>query len=270
MSSLPTRARNEPMTLRLIGQVVGRWKWIWIPAVVLGLVAGAGLFEKTPKTYTVTSSYVFLSPAKDTTGLASNPFITGGNGLPQTADLVALTLTDKANLAKFTAGHPKLQYTIARDPSVNATLVNVSVQDVSASSAFSALDALGTAVQAQLAELQKLAGAPTSQWITASRLTRDENPTVSIAKGLRNGALGLVGMLVLAVVVMVFAERIRIRRTTRAGRGAPRDSSVVETPRIEPDRRFKQLRTAASRRRPSAPEDPEEREDPDRHDEIRA
>ena len=215
------RTKSEPMTVGGIGRTVVRWKWIWIPMLIVGVLAGAGLYVKTPATYTAASSYVFISPVKSATGVAGNPFITGSNGLGQTADLVSLQLTDAENTKKFAAGHPKLEYTMALDPSVSATLLVITVDDDSPTSALQTLDELGDAVQQQLSTLQESAGAPKTQWITATRLTRDQKPTVSIMKGIRNGALGFGGMFLLAIVGVVLAEIIRTRRS-----GASRSSQV--------------------------------------------
>lgn len=240
------------MTLRTIWRVIARWKWIVIPGLVLALGAGGALFLRTPKTYTVEASYLFLSPVKDTKGVASNPFLQLGNGVAQAVDVLAVSLTDGQTVRSFTAHEPKLTYTAARDLSVAAPLMVISVEDVDRKAAASTLASLGTILGERLNSMQQNAGAPQNQWITMSELTNDPKPTIGYADAIRNGVLGFGAVMLVVFIVVAIAERIRVRvearRERRAENGTekhrksrkkrrtppPEEASVVVDPPDEP------------------------------------
>lgn len=213
------------MTLRTIWRVIARWKWIVIPGLVLALGAGTAMFLRTPKTYTVEASYLFLSPVADTKGVASNPFLQLGNGVSQAVDVLAVSLTDGQTVRSFTKNEPKLEYTAARDASVGAPLMVISVQDVNQKAAAATLASLGTILAERLNSMQAKAGAPQTQWITMTKLTDDPKPKVGYSDGIRNGVLGLAAVLLVTFIAVAIAERIRVHRETRRERlkaeGAP-------------------------------------------------
>lgn len=200
------------MTLRSIWRVIARWKWIVIPGLVVALCAGAALFLRTPKTYTVEASYLFLSPVKDTKGVASNPFLQLGGGVDQAVDVLSVSLVDGQTVRSFTKHEPQLQYTAARDQTVAAPLMLISVQDVDRKAAASTLASLGTILGTRLNAMQQQAGAPPGQWITMTKLTDDPKPKIGYSDGIRNGVLGFAAVLLLAFIAVAVAERIRVHR----------------------------------------------------------
>lgn len=208
------------MTLRTIWRVIARWKWIVIPGLILALGAGTALFLRTPKTYTVEASYLFLSPVADTKGVASNPFLQLGNGVSQAVDVLAVSLTDGQTVRGFTKKAPKLEYTAARDVSVGAPLMVISVQDVDQKTAAATLASLGTILAERLNALQQQAGAPPTQWITMTQLTDDPKPKIGYSDGIRNGVLGVGAVLLLTFLVVAIAERVRVRWEARRERRA--------------------------------------------------
>jgi hypothetical protein len=209
------------MTLRTIWAVIARWRWILIPGLLLALGGGAALFLQTPRTYTVQASYLFLSPVKDTKGIASNPFLQLGNGVSQAVDVLAVSLVDGETVRTFTKTAPKLTYTAARDLSVAAPLMVITVEDVKLQTASSTLASLGGILDQRLDALQKNAGAPQGQWITMTKLTSDPKPKIGYSDGIRNGVLGFVGALLFVFIVIGIAERIHVKRAaTRARREA--------------------------------------------------
>jgi hypothetical protein len=208
------------MTLRTIWAVIARWKWIIIPGLILGLAGGAAAFLKTPKTYSVEASYLFLSPVKDVKGIASNPFLQLGNGVSQAVDVLAVSLVDGKTVRQFTDRAPQLKYTAGRDISVGAPLMAIMVQDVNLDTARSTLTSLGGILQTRLDSLQSSAGAPRGQWITMTELTNDPKPKIGYSDGIRNGVLAFVGILLLTLIIVAIAERVRVRRQGKRDRRA--------------------------------------------------
>ena len=199
------------MTLRSIWRVITAWKWIAIIGTVLALAGGTATFLVTPPTQTVTSSYLFLSPVKDTKGVAGNPFLQLGNGVPQIVDVLAISLSDGDTVRKYTDDDPDLTYTASRNLGVSAPLLVISVESTNLAQSDSTLDALGEDLAKRLSELQTEADARASQWITMTRLTRDPEPEIGYADPLRNGVLVLFGVGSLTAAIIVICERRRLK-----------------------------------------------------------
>ncbi|UAJ78973.1 hypothetical protein IT072_17425 [Leifsonia sp. ZF2019] len=204
------------MTLRSIWAIVVRWKWVLLPGLVVALGVGGFLFMKTPRTYTVESSYLFLSPVKDVKGVAGNPLLTLGNGVPLSVDVVAVSLMDGDTVRTFSEHHPDLKYTVSRDTSLAAPLMTISVEDSDLAYARSTLDALGKLVPSRLDALQQKAGAPQEQWVTTTNLTTDRKPTISYSTPIRNGLIGFAGVMLVVGIAVAIAERIRAGHAQRA------------------------------------------------------
>lgn len=204
------------MTLRSIWAVVVRWKWVLLPGLIVALGVGGFLFMKTPRTYTVESSYLFLSPVKDVKGVPGNPLLNLGNGVPLSVDVVAVSLMDGDTVRSFSEHHPDLKYTVTRDTSLAAPLMTISVEDSNLAYARSTLTALGKLVPSRLDSLQQKAGAPQEQWVTTTNLTTDIKPTVSYSTPIRNGLIGFLGVMLIVGIAVSIAERIRAGHAQRS------------------------------------------------------
>lgn len=214
------------MTLRNIWAFIARWKWVLIPGLLLALVGGGAAFYFTPFTYTVSSSYLFLSPVKDAaTGAAGNPLLQLGNGVSVTVDVLSVSLMDDATVRTYTAHAPELKYKAARDTSVLAPLLVISVQDTSLKVAKATLDSLQTELAARLDELQQRAGAPKAQWVTIRELTQDPKPELDFSDPVRNGILVLLVLTLLLLVSVALTDR---RRSGRSYDRLQRENSSSE------------------------------------------
>jgi hypothetical protein len=210
------------MTLRNIWEFLVRWRLALIPGLVLALAGGGAAFYYTPYTYTVSASYLLLSPVKDaTTGASGNPFLQLGNGVSVTVDVLSVSLMDGETVRKYTAHAPDLTYTAERVTSVAAPLLELSVQDTNLKVAKSTLDSLGALLGERLDALQQQAGAPEGQWVTLKNLTHDPKPVLGFSDPVRNGVLAFLAVALLILAFVGLADR---RRTRREGRDAAPDT----------------------------------------------
>lgn len=200
------------MTLTSIWAVISRWRWVVIPGLVIALGAGVAAFAYTPFTYTVESRHLFLSPVTDVKGVAGNPFLQFGNGLTQTVDVIAVSLTDGETQLKYTADAPELKYGAIRDLSVSAPLLVITVEYTDPVFAYRTLDSLGDEMSQRLVKLQRDANAPKAQWVSITPISRDPEPELGFGDPVRNGVIALGGVLVLLFAVVALADRRRSNR----------------------------------------------------------
>lgn len=200
------------MTLRTIWAVISRWRWVVIPGVLLAIAGGAAAFWYTPITQTVEARYLFLSPVVDTKGVAGNPFLQLGNGVAQAVDILAVSLTDGETERKYTDDAPTLKYGATRDLAVTAPLMVITVEYTDPEVAYDTLDSLGRDMTRRLTTLQENAGAPRTQWVTITPISRDPEPELGFGDAIRNGVIGFGGLMLLLLTVVALADR---RRSTR-------------------------------------------------------
>jgi hypothetical protein len=226
------------MTLRKLWLMLRRWRWIVIPGLVLAELAGVAAGYFSPVSYRVQSSYLFLSPVTGADGSAGNPFLQLGNGVSTTVDILAVSLSDVITTESYTQGAPDLTYTAVRDASLSAPILVITVEDVSVDNAYKTLDALGADLSERLDALQERAGAPQGQWVTATQLTRDPKAEVSLAIPIRNGVAAGLGVILLTLLVMAFAERRANSRQQRvptvAGGGSGSPGEFTHQPEPAP------------------------------------
>jgi hypothetical protein len=213
------------MTLRRFWEMLARWKWLVISGLVIALAAAAGAVFLTPPTQTVTSSYLFLSPVRNADGIAGNPFLQLGNGVAQAVDVLSLSLMDGETVRGYTEDAPDLTYVAARDTALSAPVLEISVEYTDPDIAFATLDSLGEMMTDRLETIQREAGAPRTQWITASQLTRDPEPELGFGDAIRNAVLAFGGVLFVVLSSAALLERRRLRKTEAAG-------STVDRPAV--------------------------------------
>jgi hypothetical protein len=203
------------------------WRWVAIGGLFLALGFGTGMFLMTPKSYTVTGSYMLLSPVQTVEGKAGNPFLQLGNGVGTLADLLSVSLRDGETSRGYTEQAPQLKYSVARDTSIAAPLILLKVEDATSANAFKVRDSLAGLLAARLDSMQKDAGAPHDLWVTLSPLTSDTRPATDYSSPIRNSALTLLGTLLVTLLLTGILERRRIRRGRRnkpSARGLERSS----------------------------------------------
>jgi uncharacterized protein involved in exopolysaccharide biosynthesis len=201
------------MTLRRFWEMIARWKWLVISGLVLATAAAAGAVYLTPPTQTVTSSYLFLSPVRNSDGIAGNPFLQLGNGVSQAVDVIALSLMDGETVRSYTENASDLKYVAARDAALTAPVLELSVEYTDPDVAFTTLDSLGETMVDRLEAIQQEAGAPRTQWISASPLTRDPEPELGFGDVIRNAVLAFSGVLLVTLSSVALLERRRLRKT---------------------------------------------------------
>ena len=217
------------MSLRIIWSTIARWRWIMIPFLLLAIGGGAFVFVNSPRTFTVDSSFLFLSPVKDIEGIAGNPFLQPGSGVPQTVDVLAVSLADEATVRQLTKSAPDLKYTATRNLAVGAPLMHLTVEYTELATARKTLDALGGLLLDRLSELQSNAAAPASQWITMTKLTDNQKPTLGYSDPIRNGVLVLFGLIGLGLLTVAIAEKDRFRRESTLHAAEDRQQAEPET-----------------------------------------
>jgi uncharacterized protein involved in exopolysaccharide biosynthesis len=206
------------MSLQEFFQMLGRWKRVVIPGVVLALAAGGLMFSLNGPTYSQTESYLLLSPVQTEAG-PTNPFLTLGNGTSLTASVLAAKASDGETVRQVTADAPNLTYTVALDTSVAAPLIVVTVEDADEGQVVQALETLGQDLATTLNQLQRDSGAPETSWVTIRKFTADPEATASWSTPLRNGIAAVVAVGLLVLLLVALLERRR-RRPRAAGRDA--------------------------------------------------
>lgn len=213
------------MTLHTIWSFLVRRRWVLIPGLVVSLLCAGAAFFFTPITYTVSSSYLFLSPVLDAeTGTAGNPLLQLGNGVSVTADVLSVSVMNGETVRKYTNGHPNLEYTVARDTSVSAPLMVVTVTDTELTSAETTLNSLETELGQRLERLQQQAGAPRSQWVTMKEITRDPKPELGFVEPVRNSVLAFLG----AGIILLGSVALKDRRSSSRSLDRQRAESGTE------------------------------------------
>ena len=223
------------MSLRIIWSTIARWRWIMIPFLVVAIGAGAVAFFLSPRSYAVDSSFLFLSPVRDIDGVAGNPFLQQGTGVPQTVDVLAVSLADEATVREVTKSAPNLKYTATRNLAVGAPLMHLTVEYTDLATARKTLDTLGGLLLDRLSELQSNAAAPASQWITMTKLTDNQKPTLGYSDPIRNGVLVLFGLIGLGFLTVALAEKDRFRRESTLHAAEDRQQAEPETAEPETD-----------------------------------
>jgi hypothetical protein len=204
------------MTLSNLWLFVLRWRWTLIPGLILALGGGTAAFLYTPPTYTLSASYLFLSPVRIGDDAPGNPFLQLGSGVSLAVDVVAVSLTDGDTVKRYTADAPDLTYSAVRDRSGAAPVMIVSVVDTNLAAVRSTLTSLGKDLLRELDSLQQAAGAPQSQWVTATALTQDSEPTVGYGIPVRNGILAFLAVALFVLCTAASIERFRLRSRARA------------------------------------------------------
>jgi hypothetical protein len=194
------------VNFRDVVRVLARRRWVLVPAIVLALLAAGGCYTAAPPAYTQAESYLLLYPLEGVNG-PGNPFLNLGNGVGMAASVLATKTNAPDTAARLTSGLPGLTYTVAPDPASTAPILDVIVNDQDRAAVSRGLDSVGDELVTQLASLQQATGAPEASWVTISRLTRDPEPTPSHKARLRNGVVALAGILVLALLLVVWLER---------------------------------------------------------------
>ena len=195
-------------------RVVGRWKWVIGPGLVMALVIGAAVFVLDQPVYTRIQSYLLLAPVETPTG-PGNPFLYAGNGVGLTASVLTARVNDSATAQTLTADAPSLEYTVAVNQEVAAPLIEVSATDPDARVVNRTLDALGAELDSELELLQADSGAPLDSWVTIRQLTENPQSTASFAAPLRDAVSAFIGCVAIVMLGVTVLERRYRRRAAQ-------------------------------------------------------
>jgi hypothetical protein len=188
-----------------------RWKWVIIAGTVVAAVAGATVFVQGVPTYTRTANYLLLAPVETPDG-PSNPFLYLDNGVEMTASVLAAKLMDGETATALTAQAPGVTYLVGLNPEVNAPLIAARVTDTDQDAVDATLADIGSRLARELADLQRVSGAPQNTWVTLQEVINDPRPTASRATPLRNALGAALGCELLALGLVALLERRRLRR----------------------------------------------------------
>src|SRR4051812_17414900 len=159
-------------------------------------------------------SYLLLYPVMSEGG-PTNPFLQLGNGVSMAGSVLATKVSAGSAAGSLTADHPGLTFSVALDSSSGAPIVAVSAQDRDPEVLATTLDRLGQDLVTQLADLQKVSGAPEDSWVTISRLTHDPQALESHSDGMRNGGAAAAGVLLFFALLVLLVEWRSVRRARR-------------------------------------------------------
>jgi hypothetical protein len=211
------------MTLAALWRVLIRRRWVIVPGLLIALVAGAAAFTTVQPDYSQSRSYLLLSPVVTESG-RGNPFLQLGNGVGMAASVLSKKVSDGQTTQAITRSEPGLRYTVALDPTTSAPVLVVTAQAPTPGVVASSLDRVGAQLSAQLAALQRAAGAPEAGWVTISPLTEDVGPKASYSGALRTAVAAVAGVLVLVFLLAAALEARRAGAERRHQRGSVRIS----------------------------------------------
>jgi hypothetical protein len=213
------------MNLHALTQTVRRHKLATIPVLLLA-IAGIGyvVAVKSP-TFEAKSSYILVpgAPAPTTTQTAQNPALKNENtynplandgGLSIVADALSEAMSSASAAAVVAHDGGGLgSYTVAPDTIYYGTppIVDITADGPTAAAATSTAEAVGRAMQKQLATMQAAQGTSPRYWIALLELAQPDNPTMQLSSKLRD----LVAVIAAAVVLLFVIVSILNAREER-------------------------------------------------------
>lgn len=217
------------MTIRAFMQIVRRWIVVVAVGALLAAGAGAAAFLLTSRTYEVSARYLFLSSGIDAQGRQGNPFLDIGNGIGVLIETVSVSMLDGQTVRRFSSGDSSVEYTIARDTTVSAPVMLITVTADTGIGAFSVLDSLGTEASNRSHDFQVSAGAGEALLVRDTLLTRSLEAKADYVAAIRNGAVVALGIFVATMALVLILDR---RAARRGGLEALQDqqSGIVSPP----------------------------------------
>jgi hypothetical protein len=166
-----------------------------------------------------TTAEVLMLPPKATGELApgqiNNPYLSLG-GLEGVTDVLARALTDQAMARSLQARNFAGSYTVARDLSSAAPMLQVTVDDVSPARSLDTLAFLLGRIPPELEDAQLNSGVSRSALVVSTVLTRDTEPTTLRKSQIRALVVALAfGLALTFVGAAVLDGYLRGRRTGR-------------------------------------------------------
>jgi hypothetical protein len=208
-----------------------RKHWILTSVLVLlTLVAAMGAWTKISGPYQSTSQVVFLASQQASKPNGDNPYLSFGDTLGTTADIVRREVMDPRIVAALAARGFTDTYDVENDPLGIGPMLDVTATGPTKAGVMATQVAVTDEVQTQLQELQTQF-LPKNQ-ITSMVVTSSPKATLMVSKKARPlVAVLVVGfVLVLAIPQVVDAAQNRIR--SRRKKGSPRPWARIETPPV--------------------------------------
>lgn len=218
--------------------------------LIAGLILVVGLVMVTlrfvPITYDARSSILLLPPSSSIEK-GGNPFLNLG-GLDLVAGVLGKSLTDSETAKRIAPPGSKAAYTVAKDPSVSGSVLEVVASNTSPDAAFTTLNAVLNLATEKLNQLQDAAGASEQTHVRLMVITNNTEAEPIIASLARTLivviAAGLSATLLLAISIDSMVRRRRTKKadqerervndtspappTDRAGRSGPPRDEVPE------------------------------------------
>ena len=215
-----------------LGQVLLRRWYLLLVGVLCAVGAGFVTFQAVPPGYTA-SAEVLLLPPGPTVPEDGNPYLSL-SGLTPAGDVLARALSDPQAADEIAASGGRGQYTVALDGDSPAPLVFVAAEAETSQDALKTRDLVLERLPAALRQIQTAANVPSDAYITASEVTRTDEPVKEVKPQIRALVMAVGGVLVLtflgtAATDAVLARRL-VRRTARQARPEPSTARHAQAP----------------------------------------
>ena len=215
-----------------LGQVLLRRWYLLLVGVLCAVAAGFVTFQAVPPAYTANAE-VLLLPPDPTVPEDGNPYLSL-SGLTPAGDVLARALSDPKTAEEIAAAGGRGQYTVALDGDSPAPLVVVEAEAETALDALKTRDLVLERLPAALRQIQTAANVPSDAYITASGVTRTDEPLKEIKPQIRALVMVVGGALVLtflgtAATDAILGRRL-VRRTARQARPEPNAPRHAQTP----------------------------------------
>jgi capsular polysaccharide biosynthesis protein len=207
--------------------LVRRW-YLVLPALIIAVTVAFEVFLVVPPTYRVQARLLLLPSAASSGPVAGagNPYLSLSAGLGQTAQVIALAVTDEKSVVALSKLGATAAFTVGLDPAANAPIIVATASSVNAANAEKTLSLVVQQVRAQLSNAQVAAGAPKNSFISLSVLTQSARPAKVTKTQLRDGIAAGVGVLIVLMIPIFLFERASLARKAR--RKASREAAVAD------------------------------------------
>ncbi|HTC68572.1 MAG TPA: hypothetical protein VK662_03310 [Acidothermaceae bacterium] len=221
------------MSLRdVLRTLVRRW-YLVLPALIIAVTVAFEVFLVVPPTYRVQARLLLLPSAASSGPVAGagNPYLSLSAGLGQTAQVIALAVTDPKSVAALSKLGADASFNIGIDAAAAAPILVATASSVNAANAEKTLSLVVQQVRAQLQNAQAAAGAPKNTFISLSVLTQSAKPSKVTKTQLRDGLAAGIGALVVLLIPIFLFERASLARRARrkAAKAANAESAAAAT-----------------------------------------
>ncbi|WP_158371309.1 hypothetical protein [Cellulosimicrobium cellulans] len=211
-------------------------RWYVLPALLLSLAAAAYVYGFAPRSYEATSTYALVNPAVPTTEeLEGDPALAalnGDNPYLRSADTNLITdaliarLGAASTVEQLEADGVGTDYGVGPGVGGNGFVVDITGVGPTPEAAVATTTAVGTVLEAELEDLQRVNGADDRYLFTPLLLAPPDDATEQFSSRLRAVIVVLLGG---AVLVFGAASLGRWRSGTRARRAQARAADATDS-----------------------------------------